>query len=166
MSKNDRHIIDLIFVIALMGVFAVSSVIMVILGISVYKDTVNATGTSFETRTTLLYISERIRQTDNGTVRTGEVAGHDALITTVEYEGAECEVWIFCDGSHIREVSVLAGTAVTLTDGQEIVAAEALYFSLRNGLITTTVTLPGGEQRSIGTYLRSGAAKGGEYNEE
>ena len=56
-NKNDnRHMVDILFVIALFCVFALSALMLVIIGSNVYKKTVTNMDNNFDSRTSFSYI--------------------------------------------------------------------------------------------------------------
>ena len=59
---RHRHVIDLIFPIALFFVFAASSLSVLILAANVYTSTTKRLSINDENRTVLSYLSEKIRQ--------------------------------------------------------------------------------------------------------
>ena len=55
---------DILFVLALFGVFAVSALALVTIGADVYQHTVEDMGVNYESRTAVSYIMEKVRQND------------------------------------------------------------------------------------------------------
>ncbi len=62
--KPQKHIIDLLFVITLFCLFALSAIFLISIGANVYGKTVNAMEDNFNTRTSIAYITEKVRQSD------------------------------------------------------------------------------------------------------
>ncbi len=64
--KQEKHfMVDILFVLALFGLFTVSALMLVTIGSEVYRHTVDDMNTNWETRTAVSYITEKIRQNDN-----------------------------------------------------------------------------------------------------
>ena len=62
-QKQEKHfIVDILFVLALFGVFAVSALALVTIGADVYQHTVEDMGVNYESRTAVSYIMEKVRQ--------------------------------------------------------------------------------------------------------
>jgi hypothetical protein len=59
MYKNRRHIIDLLFIIALIGVFALSSLLVTVLGINIYKESFERSQSTASLRTSVFYVFEK-----------------------------------------------------------------------------------------------------------
>jgi len=67
-----KHMIDLLFPIALFLVLAASSLFLVILAANVYRKSVAWEESNYGSRTCLSYVTEKIRQSDtDGGVETG-----------------------------------------------------------------------------------------------
>ncbi len=60
----QRHMIDILFVLSLFCVFAVSSVLLILFGADIYKKTVQQMEDNYTSRTSIAYITEKIRQSD------------------------------------------------------------------------------------------------------
>ena len=59
-QKQEKHfIVDILFVLALFGVFAVSALALVTIGADVYQHTVEDMGVNYESRTAVSYIMEQ-----------------------------------------------------------------------------------------------------------
>jgi hypothetical protein len=115
------HIVDLLFTLALFGVFAVSSLAVTVLGADVYKQTVGASDRNFDVRTSLLYISEKVRQNDTaGAVTLGELGQKTALVLEQTVGGETYQTWIYCYDGSLRELFVKKGTAFSPEDGQPL----------------------------------------------
>ena len=62
-QKQEKHfIVDILFVLALFGVFAVSALALVTIGADVYQHTVEDMGVNYESRTAVSYIMEKVRK--------------------------------------------------------------------------------------------------------
>lgn len=61
---NHQHIIDFLFVLSLFCVFAVSSVLLILFGADIYNKTVQQMECNYSSRTSIAYITEKIRQSD------------------------------------------------------------------------------------------------------
>ena len=61
-NQEKHFIVDILFVLALFGVFAVSALALVTIGADVYQHTVEDMGVNYESRTAVSYILEKVRQ--------------------------------------------------------------------------------------------------------
>ena len=80
MNATRRHITDIIFLLSLLCVFAVTAVFVVIFGADVYKGISQRMQDNGNMRSSITYLSEKVRQNDSGGVRLGAVGQSDALI--------------------------------------------------------------------------------------
>jgi len=82
-KNENRHMVDVLFVITLFFVFALSTLTLVILGANVYKRTVDHMDTSFNARTSYAYLSQKLRQNDEvDTIELSDLDGINAIIMT------------------------------------------------------------------------------------
>ncbi len=158
--KNDsKHIVDLLFVLALFLVFAFFSLMLVIVGANVYRKTVDNSNINFSTQTAFSYIAEKIRQQDEITANDADsvisvepFGEGDALVlkSTQKAEGAQQSVvyktYIYLYQDSLRELFIKEGSQIGPEAGKEIFPLTAftveqvtgtLYrFHLQNGTET------------------------------
>ena len=63
-KQEERHIIDILFVIGLFCIFALSTIFLISIGADIYGKTVSNTEINFNDRTSFAYVTEKIRQAD------------------------------------------------------------------------------------------------------
>ncbi len=63
-QQTQKHVIDIIFLIALLGLFAICAVLVLILGIRIYRNITMQMNSNYDTRTAFAYITEKIEQAD------------------------------------------------------------------------------------------------------
>ena len=63
-SKTGTHMVDLLFTLALVCVFAASALMVVLIGANVYQNTVEGMDENFSARTSVTYVATKIRQND------------------------------------------------------------------------------------------------------
>ncbi len=131
--------IDILFVLTLFCVFAISALTLVTLGANVYQRTVDHMESNFESRTPYSYITQKIRQADqlNG-VSVGSIDEQDAILISqkigddsyitylYEYEGYICELFTRAD----QTLSAGAGNRIIEVNSFEIKELETNLFSL------------------------------------
>lgn len=123
---GHRHIIDIVFTLALFCVFAASALLVVLIGANVYKSTTSMMGLNFETRTSLTYVSTKIRQNDSaGGVLLGELEGVPALILTREIDGDGYNTWIYHYEGALREIFAPENSMVAPQNGQKIMEVKS-----------------------------------------
>lgn len=126
-QTRHRHVIDLVFPIALFFVFAASSLSVLILAADVYASTTDRLGINDENRTALSYISEKIRQNDsNGAVNTVSIDDTDCLTLSAVYNGIPCTTYIYVYDGILKELFINDGIPVSLKDGRDIMQISSL----------------------------------------
>ncbi len=128
--KGDRkHMVDILFVLTLFFVFALSALTLVVLGANVYRSTVDHMDESFTDRTSYAYITQKLRQNDEaGALSFADFGGTDACVFTqeinntiyntyiYEYDGYLCELLARAD----MDMEPAAGTKILELDSFEI----------------------------------------------
>lgn len=85
-QSRSRHVIDVVFPIALLFVFAVSALSILILGANIYASTNGRLRVNDENRTALSYIAEKIRQNDKeGGIAVAFIDGTNCLAMSAVY---------------------------------------------------------------------------------
>ncbi len=156
MKQERGHVIDLLFTLALFCVFAASSFLVVLMGANIYKQTVTQMTQNYNTRTSLSYLAEKIRQNDiiDG-IRIGEVEGATALILEQKVGESTYQTWIYSSGGELREVMVAQGTKVKAADGQPIMELADLQVDRSpEGLLSLTTIDPDGTVSTLKLSLR------------
>lgn len=115
MTQRKHFLVDVLFVLALFGVFAVSALTLVTIGADVYQHTVQDMNYNYEARTAVAYITEKVRQNDVST----ESGGNNACLTTLDNvpalmlthtvdESQYCTYLYFHEG-HLMELYIQKG---------------------------------------------------------
>lgn len=126
-QARHKHVIDLIFPIALFFVFAASSFSVLILAADVYASTTDRLGFNDENRTALSYISEKIRQNDsNGAINTVSIDDTDCLALSAVYNGIPCTTYIYVYDGILKELFINDGIPVSLKNGRDIMQISSL----------------------------------------
>ena len=112
-NQEKHFIVDILFVLALFGVFAVSALALVTIGADVYQHTVEDMGVNYESRTAVSYILEKVRQndtTDSISLATLEDTPALCMLSRIEDE-TYCTYLYFYDG-HLKELFMREGTSL------------------------------------------------------
>lgn len=126
-QTRHRHVIDLIFPIALFFVFAASSLSVLVLAADVYASTTARLSVNDESRTVLSYLSEKIRQNDaDGAIRTVVIDGVDCLAMSADYNGTACTTYIYVYDGMLKELFINDGIPIPLKEGKDIMEISSL----------------------------------------
>ena len=159
-SDNNRHVVDVLFVLAIFGVFAASSLMLVTIGANVYKKTVSNMNHNFSERTAYAYVMEKIRQNDSyETISVDEIDGTPALtFTKTNGEDTFCTYLYLYEGQ-LKELFVrkdsFGGTNI-LSAGQDIIPMSAFTLEETNdGLIRLVLDTGSGKPITLYASPRS-----------
>lgn len=149
----------MLFVVALLFLFAMGALMLIALGSSIYKRGVDTLTKSYDKRTAYAYITEKLRQYDEEGSITTDIFNQSGAIridTTIDdipyvtylydYDGALMELFARAD---VGELPPEAGQKIMDID-DFVVAAKG------NGILEITITLKDGENLTFITAKRSG----------
>lgn len=127
--KQQRHIIDLLFVITLFCIFALSAIFLISIGAGIYGKTVDHMESNFNTRTALAYLTEKIRQSDNNaSVSIGKLDDCEAIIITSQTETVNYYTYLYEQDGYLKELMTRQDIPLGPEAGQTILAVSS--FSL------------------------------------
>ncbi len=164
MEREKHFIVDVLFVLALFGLFALSSLILVTVGANVYKHTVDDMRINYDSRTSTSYITEKIRQNDTlslsaeGTLFITRLSGEPALLFEQELNGEVFCTYLYYYDGYLKELLVRKDSFIgdnALNAGQNIMKLSA--FSLKQpieNLITISMTTSQGTEKQLLIHLR------------
>lgn len=107
MNQERHFIVDILFVLALFGVFTISALMLVTIGSEVYRHTVDDMGSNYETRTAVAYITEKIRQNDSissENVSISTLSGVPALTLTQNFNGETYCTYLYLHDGYLKEL--------------------------------------------------------------
>lgn len=156
-QTRQRHVIDLVFPIALFFVFAASALVVLILAADIYASTTNHFQVNDESRTALAYISEKIRQNDtDGALSIATIEQTDCIALSQDFNGTLCTTYIYEYEGMLKELFIQNGVSISLQNGTDIMELSALSIEeLDNQLYQFTATDQTGTKSSIITSERS-----------
>ena len=155
MGKKN-HSINMMFTILLLGIFALTAIFVAVMGAKVYANSADKLRSNFDTRTSIVYLSEKIRTSagDNYDVR--EVDGNPALVLTEKIGEYVFESWIFVNNDRLCEITIMPGDTVLPGVAQQIMDLKSLDAQLINGGIEITVVTIAGDTNSTFISGRTG----------
>lgn len=161
-EREKKHIVDILFVLALFLVFTLSTLTLVLFGANIYQNTVNDMEDNYNARTVCSYILGKFRSNDScGSINIGSIDGKPSLILNQEINDASYSTYIYEYDGYLRELfvsdNVTLGSDV-LNAGNKLCPVEDFEVNDCGGElnpIKITVRLPDGDRNSI--YLSSRA---------
>ncbi len=154
--------IPLVFIFLLIGLFAVSSLTLTLIGMRVYRGVTAEADLNGDAQILLSYVSNKVHAYDAaGGVTVDERGGRPALCLHETIDGTPYETVIYWYQDAVWERFAPSGEPFDPSDGERLIAAQALHVSMPTpGLIEAQVLLANGEPQSVQVALRT-AAKGG-----
>jgi hypothetical protein len=120
-SQRPRHVIDLLFPVALFFVFALSALTVILLATHVYQKTTEESTLNYTAQTSLSYIREKVHQADEaGQISFTQLEDCQALTLTQTQGDTTYITYIYAFDGSLRELFVREGTAASPADGREI----------------------------------------------
>ena len=155
--RKERHVVDLLFVIALMFLFAFSAIMLIALGADVYQKNVDTMQINYDRRTASAYIIQKVRQSDeSGSVRIGELKGNKALILTNAVGERDYSTWLYLYDGMLCEQLMRSDMTPMPQAGQEILPVAGFDVSFAaDDLLRIKLVLENGEDESFFVGLRS-----------
>ncbi len=120
-ATSNRHMIDLIFPIAVFFVFATSSLAVLMLSAKLYRSQTETADNHYTTRTSLAYVNEKIRQNDkNGSIFIRTIEEQDCLALESSIDGVSYTTYIYAQEGMLKELFIRSDVSAQLKDGRSI----------------------------------------------
>ncbi len=133
LQNRKRHMIDLLFPIALFFIFTLSALMVVLLAARIYQSSVENSSRNDTARTALSYISEKMHQNDtDGSVSLGTFDGYDALILKQDYNGDSYTTYIYAHDNALKELFIKDGANADASNGKKILDIESFSMTQVN----------------------------------
>ncbi|MBS6195083.1 MAG: DUF4860 domain-containing protein [Clostridiales bacterium] len=152
-----KHAIDLIFPIALFFVFAVSALAVILIAADIYRSNTSRSQERSQTRISLSYITEKIRQNDaEGMISIGSLGDRDSLVLKQEINDAVYVTYIYEYEGMLKELFIKDGVEPLPENGKDIIEISSFSMEqLSDGLFTFTAVSSSGLSDSITIGSRS-----------
>lgn len=160
--SDQRHVIDFLFPIALLFVFAASSLSVVLFAADAYQKTAASSEHNHELRTALDYVTEKIRQGDTaGAVSVGTFDGHKSLIIRQSYGEQEYVTYIYEHDGYLKELFIRNDAQANASAGAEIAQIHSFDVSCEDRMYRLSCEMSDGKTSSALVTVRSSSEKGG-----
>ncbi len=163
LRTGEKHSISSAFIFLLIGLYAVFSLLLVLIGVGAYQNAVQDTQSNEKVRTSLNYIANKVRAADAvDAVAVEEWHGIPSLLLKQWIDGSPYETRIYYlpnpegEGGAVYEHFVYRGDDWGPEEGMHIVDVSALSIEQEGNLLSLTLkTLEG---RTFPLHLRLRAA--------
>lgn len=119
--STQKHMIDLLFPIMLWAVLLICSIFTIVLGIHFYQESTERISSTYEVRTVLSYVREKIHQADaEHAVSLGFLGDTESLILK-QYSGEQLYItYIYAYEDALFELTTIDGVTLSPKDGTKI----------------------------------------------
>ena len=139
MRKNaaPSHAISGVFVFVLLGIFAVFSTVMVVLGAKAYKGTADRAAEHNAGRIAGAYMRSMVRSDDEeGAVTLEDISGVHTVALHNVYDGEAYLTRLYVYGGMLREWFSYAEADFVPEDGEPVCEADDMEATMQPGLLT------------------------------
>lgn len=153
---------DGVFVLLGTGVFAVCILLVLLSGADTYRKLARRDASSYDRRICCEYVAAKVRHADAaGCVWVGDFSGApsqqgDTLVLTEQVDGTTYLTRIYYYDGWVRELYSAEGGSFSPEDGDAVLEARSLAFTLRAGLLTVETVDGSGDFSELCLALRSG----------
>ena len=156
-KKNKPKRINSLMALMIFGAFVVCVFIVIISGADLYKKLIDKDTDSFNMRTVGQYITTRIHQADSyAGVSIEDFCGTDAVVITEQIDGDMYKTWLYCYDGYLMELFGMDDIMLMPEDGEAVLKAEDIKFSLEDDLLKADISVKEGESYEVCVYIRSG----------
>lgn len=156
---TKRHVFDILSVLTLMLLFAFLALSVALTGTNVYSRINAETEKNTFTRTSALYLQQKLRREDgNSKISLCKMGESDAIVFTHDYDGEEYNTYVYLYDGYLMEVMSPASIEPTPKSGQRL--TELSGFSVaekaQGSALSFTLAEPDGTEDTFIITIRSG----------
>ena len=152
--KTVQHSMQGVFVFVLLGLFAVMSTLMVLLGAQMYRNTVDHATLNNENRVLDAYVRSMIRAGDlSGAVKIEDHDGVKALAMYDDLEEDAYVTWLYCYDNQLYEQYTSRSDDFVPASGTAICPARVFVPTLEGDLLTVQLMDETGELSAVQVAL-------------
>lgn len=157
-NRQQRHIIDILFVLALFGIFALSAIFLITIGANIYGKTMANMEKNFGTRTALAYITEKVRQSDlENQISVGELDGCPALVISSGTGENQYKTYLYEYQGTLKELMMKQDILLSPSAGQDILAVSGFeLLPVNNRLLNCRITINNGQSYDLFISVHAG----------
>lgn len=156
--ERKKHSIDVLFMFVLFAIFAILSVLIIFIGSEVYSRITGNKEINERTRTTLSYITNKVRETDGSkNVDIIEKDGSQVLVLKNEYEDYSFETWVYEYDSKLMEMRIDSGDEFELKYGDVLLDTNGVKFYIDEdkNILNVSIYDKNAKESSVSIYLEN-----------
>ncbi len=155
MMKFPKRGISVIFTLLLFCIYTGSALVLVTIGSNVYSQNTNDSKSSYDIRTSALYITEKVRQNETiNSVSVEQVNGNDALVLSITVNENIYQTWVYEENGYLCEILIPQGQEILENTAQKIMPIENVSFTINEkGILTFEFVAIDGETYNSHIFL-------------
>lgn len=149
--KQNRHFIDILFVLTLLGTFIISSILLLIMGLRIYQHSVRSMNLNYDTRTSFAYLTEKFQQLDTeDAVSVRSFGDGDAVFFRQEIQGVSYQTCLYRDNGMLKELLTKSSVTLSPSAGQSIFPCAGFQITrISDHLYHMQITSAGNQKLSV-----------------
>lgn len=142
-SRSEKqHTIDILFVLILFCVFALSTLVVVYIGSSVYSSTVDTMDINFHNHVALDYIVEKVHQGDHGqNIELQKKDDIEVLSIHETYYKKAYTTYIYLYDNQLKELFISDEESFNKEDGENIMEIDSLSMKIDNDILSVSLSI-------------------------
>lgn len=121
--EKKQSTVDTLFLLVLFGVFLLSALFIVLFGAKIYQKTADDLTTNFTTRTSVSYITEKIRQMDEkGSVSIKTFDNTQVLDLCLNVYGTDYHTYLYYEDGALMELTMDGAATFQKEYGSEVLS--------------------------------------------
>ena len=157
-SQSSPRLIQNVFVLLLLALFACLSTFLVMMGAQVYRGTVDRAEQNNEKRIAAAVVRSAVWAQDGGTVRIEDQDGLPVLAIEDDFDGDIYVKRLFCREGFLWESYTSAEREFDPESGESLCALSGFAPAMNGQNLTVHLTEPDGTESDVRIWLRAGGA--------
>jgi len=148
--------------VILLCAFVLLAVTVVMFSVRAYRGTVTDGQQSYESRISVSYITEKVRQSDTGEgISVTGFGDGDAIVLNQEDSGHKFSTYLYIYDGNLMELFTEEGVEVSPAAGTVVTEMASLEAARQGDVLEYTCTFADGTSTSSCVYIRSGEVSNG-----
>jgi hypothetical protein len=140
LNRKNTHSFQTVFILLIFCLFAVCSLFLVLIGANVYRGIVRDMNANNETRSSLSYVSNKVRTADPKDVSVEKVEDRTVLVIRSSYNHSEYKTYIYLNDGYLMEFFSKAENPFTLGDGDKITPVSSFSIEKKDNQLNLSVS--------------------------
>ena len=155
--ENNKHTVDMLFVLTLFAVFAVSASLLIAFGANIYKHTIDSMDEHYNLSTASAFIMEKLHQHDEAdSVQVRPFGDGDALVLLERYGDKTYCNYIYTYDGYLKELFTASDVILSPDAGVNILPVKD-YKVVKDseGLVSVSLSDESGRSVDTSVYVHS-----------